>query len=60
VVLIATGWFFFLSTFELSKVNYERKRGRAVVNKGLQRSSVGTNSDRAEISAPGNGKEPTQ
>jgi hypothetical protein len=27
VLLIAAGWLFFLATFELSKVNYERKGG---------------------------------
>ena len=27
LLLIAAGWLFFLATFELSKVNYERKGG---------------------------------
>jgi hypothetical protein len=32
-VLLGAGWLFFLATFELSKVNYERKRAKTAATR---------------------------
>lgn len=52
LVLVGTGWAFFLATFELSKVNYERKRAKVAASNLVERSAA-TNDNVANDHARG-------
>ncbi len=52
IVLIATGWFFCLATYELSNVNYRRQRGRAAMNEKLERPLATTSRNKGAMPDP--------